>query len=145
MLHLPCNFAKKVFLLNITLWVVLLLACQETVNEVKDGDPSNQSASLLESNAQVKPDKLPEVLKQAQLSYPLAARKAGIEGMVVVKVLVDTSGNVEKAEIVKSIPELDQAALEAARRFKFKAARLNEKQVSSWVTIPFHFKLRDDK
>ena len=145
MSHLPSHFAKKVFLLNITLGVVLLLGCQETVNEVKDGDRSNQSTSLLESNAQVKLDKLPEVLKQAQPSYPPAARKAGIEGMVVVKVMVDTSGNVEKAEIVKSIPELDEAAIEAARKFKFKAASLHEKQVSRWVTIPFHFKLADDK
>jgi len=60
-------------------------------------------------------------------------------------VLVDTAGNVEKAEIVRSVPELDQAAVEAARNFKFKAASLKDKRVNSWMIIPFHFKLSDDK
>jgi protein TonB len=88
---------------------------------------------------------LPTILKQVQPSYPEDARKAGIEGMVVVEVLVDTAGNVEKVKIVRSVPELDQAAVEAVRKFRFNAATLDDKRVSSWITIPFHFKLSDEK
>ena len=139
------KLAKKLFSLPFILWIVLLLACHETVNDMKSPDDLNQSVSSPETSVQFKPEKRPVVLKQGEPYYPQEARKSGIEGMVVVKVLVDTLGNVEKIEIVKSIPELDQAAMAAAREFKFKAATLNDKKVSSWVTIPFHFKLRDDK
>jgi len=139
------TLAKKLFSLPFILWVVLLLACHESLNDMKSTDDLNQSVSSPETNVKLKPKKMPEVLKQAEPYYPQEARKAGIQGMVVVKVLVDTSGNVEKVEIAKSIPELNQAAIAAARESKFKAATLNDKKVSSWVTIPFHFKLADDK
>jgi TonB family protein len=54
-------------------------------------------------------------------------------------------GNVIEVKVAKSIPQLDQAAIEAAMEFKFKPATTNEKRVKSWLTIPFHFKLSDDK
>ena len=145
MMYSRRTLAKKLFFLSIILWTVLLLACHETVNDMKSTDDLNQSVSSPETSVQIKPDKMPVVLKQVEPYYPQEARKLGIEGMVVVKVLVDTLGNVENSEIVNSIPELDQVAIEAAREFKFKAANLNDKKVSSWVTIPFHFKLTDDK
>ena len=60
----------------------------------------------------------PEVITRIEPEYPDLARKAGIEGMVVVKVLIDTKGDVEKVEIVKSHPMLDDAAMNAAKQFK---------------------------
>jgi TonB family protein len=140
-----CNLAKKVLAMTSILGIVMLLACRETVNEVKEDENLNQSASMPEVSAPDKPDRLPTILKQVQPSYPEDARKAGIEGMVVVEVLVDTAGNVEKVKIVRSVPELDQAAVEAVRKFRFNAATLDDKRVSSWITIPFHFKLSDEK
>ncbi|UCF64899.1 MAG: energy transducer TonB [bacterium] len=145
MLCLSCNRAMKVLAMTSILWIVMLLACQETVNEVKENEHSNQSTRTAEVPDLVKPEKLPTILKQVQPSYPEAARKAGIEGLVVVEVLVDTAGNVEKAQIVRSVPELDQAAIEAVRKFRFNPATLDDKPVSSWITIPIHFKLSDDK
>ncbi len=55
-----------------------------------------------------------------ELRYPPAAHSAGVQGVVRVLVLVDTDGTVREARIVKSIPELDAAALEVARGAHFE-------------------------
>ena len=84
----------------------------------------------------------PEVINKVEPVYPDLARKAGIEGMVVVKVLIDTKGNVDKVEVVKSHPMLDDAAIEAAKQFKFKPGKQRDRYVRVWMTIPFTFRLK---
>jgi periplasmic protein TonB len=83
----------------------------------------------------------PVLLKQISPYYPELARKAQIEGTVVVKVLIDTKGNVERTELLKSIPMLDEAALQAAKKCIFKPAKQRDKFVKVWMSIPFKFKL----
>jgi protein TonB len=84
----------------------------------------------------------PEVIKRVEPTYPELARKAGIEGMVITKVLIGTKGDVEKVEIVKSHPMLDDAALSAAQQFKFKPGKQRDRFVKVWMTIPFTFRLK---
>ncbi|OPX35160.1 energy transducer TonB [candidate division KSB1 bacterium 4484_188] len=84
----------------------------------------------------------PVVLKRVEPVYPELARKAGIEGMVVVKVLITTKGDVEKVEVIKSHPMLDDAAVAAAKQFKFKPGKQRDRYVKVWMTIPFTFKLK---
>jgi protein TonB len=84
----------------------------------------------------------PEVIKRVEPTYPDLARKAGIEGMVVVKVLISTKGDVEKVEVVKSHPMLDDAAMDAAKQFKFKPGKQRDRFVKVWMTIPFTFRLK---
>ncbi|MEJ2635430.1 MAG: energy transducer TonB [Calditrichia bacterium] len=84
----------------------------------------------------------PEVIKRVEPDYPELARKAGIEGMVVVKVLINTKGDVEKVEVVKSHPMLDDAAIAAAKQFKFKPGKQRDRFVKVWMTIPFTFRLK---
>lgn len=84
----------------------------------------------------------PEVIKRVEPEYPELARKASIEGMVVVKVLITTKGDVEKVEVVKSHPMLDDAAMAAARQFKFKPGKQRDRFVKVWMTIPFTFRLK---
>ncbi|MEO0098662.1 MAG: energy transducer TonB [candidate division WOR-3 bacterium] len=77
-------------------------------------------------------------------SYPERARQAGIEGQVVVKVLLDIDGSVMEVELLKSSGNeaLDEAALNAARQAKFTPAKQREIPVRVWVSIPFNFSLR---
>jgi protein TonB len=84
----------------------------------------------------------PTVIKKVTPQYPPLAKAAGIEGLVVVKVLIDTHGDVEKAEVIKSIPMLDDAALSAGLEFKFKPGKQREKLVRVWMSIPFQFHLK---
>jgi len=76
-------------------------------------------------------------------NYPELAKKAGIEGKAVVKMLVDTDGSIMEVQIVKSSGNqmLDEAAVAAARKSKFTPARQRDKLVRVWVSRPFDFKL----
>ncbi len=84
----------------------------------------------------------PEIIHKETPKYPDLARKAGIEGTVVVTVTIDTDGTVEKAEVFKSLPMLDESALDAARKCTFKPAKQRDKVVKVKMNIPFRFKLR---
>jgi protein TonB len=75
--------------------------------------------------------------------YPELAKKAGIQGNVVITVTIDKKGNVENAKIFKSIPMLDDAALKAAKKCKFKPAKQRDKFVKVKMNIPFNFKLKN--
>jgi TonB family protein len=87
-------------------------------------------------------DEQPVSMHPLSASYPDLAREAGVEGLVVVRVLVGPDGRVHDAVVVKSVPMLDAAALEAARRATFQPALLNNRPVSCWVAVPFRFRLR---
>ena len=78
------------------------------------------------------------------LVYPEIARKAGVEGQVIVKCLLDEQGNVIRAEIVKSLGNngCDEAALAAVRTVKWTPAMQRDQAVRVWVNIPIMFKLR---
>ena len=84
----------------------------------------------------------PQIIEKEVPLYPDLARKAQIEGKVVVTVTIDKQGNVEKANIFKSIPMLDESAIAAAMRCKFKPAKQRDKFVKVKMNIPFDFKLR---
>jgi TonB family protein len=89
----------------------------------------------------------PQPVSIPEAEYPEAARKAGIEGLVVVEALVDIDGSVVDARILKPSgnASLDQAALAAARKAKFSPATGRDPAVQMWVTIPYRFVLTSVK
>ncbi|MCH8304468.1 MAG: energy transducer TonB [Candidatus Marinimicrobia bacterium] len=78
--------------------------------------------------------------------YPEIAREAGIEGMVIVRAFIDEKGIVRDMKIQKGIPNtgLDEAAMSAIGRTKFKPAKQRDKPVGVWISIPITFKLTAD-
>lgn len=78
-----------------------------------------------------------------ELEYPTLARRVEIEGTVVVRVLLDKRGMIEKTEILKSIGGgCDEAAVEAIRRLRFRPGLQREKPVRVWISIPIEFRLQ---
>jgi protein TonB len=74
--------------------------------------------------------------------YPDVPLRAGLEGNVLVKVLLTKEGKVKKAILVKSDGDLFiQPAIDAAMKWVFTPALMNGKPVPVWVSIPFRFKL----
>ncbi len=82
---------------------------------------------------------------QRNLVYPEIARKAGVEGRVIVHVLVDEHGNVVATKILKSLGNngCDEAAVRAIKSVKWKPAMQRDRPVKVWVAIPVIFKLKD--
>ena len=98
------------------------------------------------------PDREPQPISGSGISpvYPEIAREAGIEGTVYIQFFIDEKGNVTEAYVQKKVPDnkndksifLDQAALNAVKRSKWKPARKRGKKIGVWETIPVHFKLK---
>lgn len=74
--------------------------------------------------------------------FPDMAKKIGMEGTVVVMVVISTKGLVESAEIITRTSLFDEAALKAAKKARFKPARQMDKPVKVKMSLPFQFKLR---
>lgn len=89
-------------------------------------------------------EKGPEIVKKVTPRYPDMAMRAGLEGTVWVKILVDKDGKPKKAVVIKSTVEIfNDPAIEAAMQFLFTPAVMNNGAVRVWVAIPFKFQLRD--
>lgn len=84
----------------------------------------------------------PKAVKQVKAEYPPEAKKAKIQGTVVAEVRIDTDGLVQEPRVVKSIPQLDAAAIAAVRQWKFTPALKNGKPVPVLVDITIRFTLK---
>ncbi len=75
--------------------------------------------------------------------YPPAAFRAGIQGEVILIIDVDASGNVTNVTVEKSSRnrDLDRAAMEAARKWRFNAAESGGKKAAGRVRVPVNFAL----
>ncbi len=93
------------------------------------------------SGSYVYRDDEPVLVKAVAPKYPDLARSSGIEGKVVLNVLVGTNGKVEKVEVQQGVPVLNDAAIEAVKQYLFKPALANNKPVAVWVAVPISFKL----
>lgn len=79
---------------------------------------------------------------QKSIDYPEMARRAGIEGKVVIRVWIDKNGQPKKPEILKSDSKLlNDAALKAVMNAPFSPAIQNKQPVGCWMTIPIKFSL----
>lgn len=76
--------------------------------------------------------------------YPRLSKRLGEVGSVMLMVLVDAGGLPVQIDIQTSskFERLDQAAMEAVRRWKFVAAKQGERPVAAWVLVPIHFSLK---
>ena len=84
----------------------------------------------------------PKIVTWAKPEYPEMARRAQIEGTVIVKVLVGPDGAVKQAVVLQSVnPLLNTAAIDAAYRCKFVPGKQRNIPVKAWMALSFNFRL----
>jgi TonB family protein len=89
----------------------------------------------------ITPDVFPVLMKIAVPLYPEAAMKKKVGGTVWLNVLVDQRGSVKSARVLKSdAEELNQAAMDAARKYAFTPGIYRNKPIPVWVSIPIEFR-----
>ncbi|MEO0899958.1 MAG: energy transducer TonB [Bacteroidota bacterium] len=91
-------------------------------------------------------DALPTNLEEvkAELGYPKAAKDAGIQGSVTLKIYVSQDGEYFSHEVVNSFHPLLRIPTEAfAPYLTFEPAKKNGKSVSSWTDVTFEFSLNN--
>ena len=90
-------------------------------------------------------DKAPVPLMPIKPVYPDIAQEAGIEGQVIIQCFIDDKGRVKETIILKGIPNtgLNESAVEALRKTRFRPAKQRETKVGVWITIPINFTLQN--
>jgi periplasmic protein TonB len=120
---------------------------------VVNGDPAAVSLSVVEAPApppapaRTEPVRLhsgmtaPRKVADALPVYPPIAQASRTSGIVIVEVVISDTGEVTSARILRSIPLLDAAALDAVRKWRFEPARLNGEAIPIVMTVTVNFQL----
>jgi protein TonB len=88
---------------------------------------------------QIKP---PNKIKDARPVYPAIAQSARVSGVVIIEATIGTDGRVKDAKVLRSIPLLDQAALDAVKQWQYSPTLLNGVPVSVIMTVTVNFTLQ---
>lgn len=103
---------------------------------------STAADSLTVSSGQGLPQEGPPVLLSMQPPvYPEMAREAGIEGTVILRVLVGVNGLVKDMMVLQSVRGLDEAAANAGWTARFKPGQENGQPAEVWMVLPIEFEL----
>jgi len=123
---------------------------QKSENKSEAKSASKQETSGIESpnatatkSAQSEPVFNAAYLNNPAPSYPTGAKRKGVEGKVLISVLVKTDGTAAIAKVQKSSGsnDLDEAALEAVKDWKFIPARRSGQIVEASVIVPVEFRI----
>jgi protein TonB len=83
----------------------------------------------------------PTKIADARPVYPPDALAARVQGVVIIEATIDTSGAVGDMKVLRSVPLLDEAALEAVGQWRFTPTYLNGQPVSVIMTVTVNFTL----
>jgi protein TonB len=83
----------------------------------------------------------PRKVSGAPPVYPDIARRAGIQGIVIIETIIDADGNVTNLSVLKGEPLLNQAAVDAVATWKFRPATLQGRPVKVRYTLTVDFRL----
>jgi TonB family protein len=83
----------------------------------------------------------PKLIKEVSPVFPEIARTARVEGVVILEAKVGKDGKVREARVLRSIPLLDQAAIDAVKQWEYKPFLVNGEPMAFIVTVTVRFKL----
>jgi TonB family protein len=86
----------------------------------------------------------PKKIKDQAPVYPPVARNARVQGVVILEATIDAAGNVMDAKVLRSIPLLDQAAIDAVMQWQYTPTLLNGVAVPVIMTVTVNFTLAAD-
>jgi TonB family protein len=85
---------------------------------------------------------VPAKIKDADAVYPPIARAAGVTGAVIIEAVIDTDGRVRDARVLRSIPLLDEAALNAVKEWQYTPTILQGVARPVIMTLTVNFSLQ---
>ncbi len=83
----------------------------------------------------------PAKIKDVRPVYPPEAQQARVQGVVVAEVTIGEDGRVSDARVLRSIPLLDEAAIDAVRQWEFEPTLLNGRAVPIIMTVTVQFSM----
>lgn len=85
--------------------------------------------------------KEPKKLRNVAPVYPDVAKQARVQGVVVLEATIDTSGRVDNVRVLRGIPLLNEAAVEAVKKWAYSPTMLNGIAVPVVMTVTVNFTL----
>ncbi|MGC8915730.1 MAG: energy transducer TonB [Thermoanaerobaculum sp.] len=86
---------------------------------------------------------MPRKIKDVQPVYTEVARRARIEGVVILEIIIDKQGNVKDVKVLRALPMgLTEAAVEAVKQWKYEPSKLNGKPIEIQGTVTVTFRLQ---
>ena len=116
---------------------VLLVSCASVPSQAPQIPPSTSEPH---QPGAADYDQPPQALRLTRPLYPRQAFEKHIEGTVLVEILIGIDGHVAQARVLRSVPELDSAALECVRSWQFKPALRQGKPVATIAQAPVTFR-----
>lgn len=98
-------------------------------------DPSNAPVRIGDGVAP------PRKIHDVPPVYPPAAREAGVQGLVILDATIDPTGVVGDIEVLKSVPELDEAAIAAVEQWRYEPTLVDGVPVPISMTMTINFTL----
>ena len=112
----------------------------------RGGDGTGQTIASTGSGAGLTELARPLGGYQTTPRYPESARRQGVEGIATLRFIVLATGRVGQIAVARSAGhvDLDRAAVEAVRTWRFDPARRGKEAVAVWVTLPVRFELHNE-
>jgi len=128
---------------------ILLLMRANLSNDTTDPTPFTGFAEPFEQTvARMQPVRVggdirqPTKVQDRKPVYPADAQAERVQGVVIIEALIDESGSVVNARILRSIPMLDQASLAAVSGWRFTPTNVNGRPVGVLMTVTVNFALQ---
>jgi periplasmic protein TonB len=119
-----------------------------TVGRAPDGIGARSVTTLVAPPARIQPVPVggqirePRRITYIPPTYPVVAQVARVEGIVILEAIIDETGAVRDVRVLRSIPLLDRAAIDAVSRWHYLPTQLNGVAVPVIMTVTVSFKLR---
>lgn len=102
--------------------------------------PENPMPAAARVGGAIRP---PKKVKDARPVYPAEAQEARVQGVVILEARVDENGNISHTHVLRSIPLLDQAAIDSVMQWQYEPTLMNGVAVPVIMTVTVNFTLRD--
>lgn len=111
-----------------------------TAHDAAAGSPGSSASQTVDDAVRISGEVQPPQLKRRVApKYPEAAKQARVEGLVMLNVRIDEKGRVETAEVIRSIPLLDAAAVEAVRQWRYQPFTVRGKARKAEFSVSLRF------
>lgn len=97
---------------------------------------AKMAAAAVRVGGKIRP---PTKTKDVRPVYPAIAQQARVQGVVTIEATIGPDGKVAEARVIRSVPLLDQAALDAVRQWEYTPTLLNGVPVPVVVTVTINF------
>lgn len=85
----------------------------------------------------------PVLIHRVNPEYPEVARRARVQGIVILEAIITKDGTVENVRVLRGVhPILDQAAIDSVKQWRYKPATLNGTRVKVYSTVTVKFTLK---